>query len=151
MSGNTAVLKLDKLAGNLANLDAATRQAAQDANLDAIDGFLSSMAGFEADSASGAIAIKEGVALITKTTAAAMTLAAPQPGSRASGGDDGKRLKIIAGTAHAHTVTTPANKINAADDTITFAAVGDWVEFVAYNGVWYATLGGPTPAALSEV
>jgi len=151
MSGNTAVLKLDKLKGNLANLDAPTRQAAQDANLDTIDAFLSSLAALEVDAASGAIAIKEGTVLITKTTAASMTLAAPRPGSRASGGDDGKKLKIIAGTAHAHTVTTPANVINAADDTITFAAVGDWAELVAHNGGYTAILGGPTPAALSEV
>jgi len=151
MSGNTAMLKLDKLAGNLASLDTATRMKAQDANLDTIDAFLSSLTALEVDAASGAIAIKEGTVLITKSTAAAMTLAAPVSGARASGGDNSKKLKIIAGTAQAHAVTTPSNKINGADDTVTFAAVGDWVEFVAYNGVWYATLGGPTPAALSEV
>lgn len=151
MSGNTATLKLDKLAGNLAKEDKATREAAQDANLDAIDAFLSSIAGFEVHSSDGAISIKEGKVLISKTTAASLTLPAPTPGSRASGGDDGKTLKIIAITAHAHVVTTPANKINSADDTITYAAVGDWAELVANNGIWAAIVGGPTPAALSEV
>jgi hypothetical protein len=100
----------------------------------------------EVDSANGAIALKQGTVLINKTSAAAMSLAAPTAGF-----DDGKKLKIIAATAHAHTVTTPANEINGASDTVTFAAVGDWVELVAYNGIWYATVGGPTPAALSEV
>ncbi len=151
MAGNTATLKLDKTAGNLANVDPITRQAAQDANLDTIDAFLSSIAALEVDTASGAIAIKEGVVLLNGASALAMTLAAPKAGSRAAGGDDSKRLKIAAITAHAHKVTTPQNKINAADDTVTYAAVGDWCELVAYNGMWYATLGGPTPAALSEV
>ncbi len=100
----------------------------------------------EVDSANGSIALKQGVVLINKTTAAAMLLAAPTAVF-----DDGKRLKIVAATAHAHTVTTPPNGINGASDTVTFAAVGDWVELVALNGVWYATVGGPTPAALSEV
>jgi hypothetical protein len=80
-----------------------------------------------------------------------MTLALPLPGPRSSAGDDGKKLTIIAATAHAHTVSAPADGINGADDTVTFAAVGDFVELVASNGVWYATVGGPTPAALSEV
>jgi hypothetical protein len=39
MSGVTTTLKLNKLAGNLAQMDAADRHAAQDANLDAIDAF----------------------------------------------------------------------------------------------------------------
>jgi hypothetical protein len=101
--------------------------------------------------ANGAISIKEGTVLITKTTAAALTLVAPTAGLPAAGGDDGKQLRITAATAHAHTVTTPADAINGADDTVTYAAVGDTVLLTAYNGVWYATLGGPTPAALSEV
>ena len=151
MSSVTATLKLNKNAGNLANVDAATRQAAQDANLDTIDAFLSSLTALEVDASSGAIAIKEGTVLITMSTAAAMTLALPVPGARSSAGDDGKKLKVIAATAHGHTVTTPSNGINGADDTVTFAAVGDFVELVASNGLWYATLGGPTPAALSAV
>jgi hypothetical protein len=142
---------LNKLAGNLANVDAATRQAAQDANLDAIDAFLGSLVGVAVASTSGAIAIKEGSVLITDAGAAAMTLAAPTPGARSAGGDDGKKLRILATTAYAHTVTTPPGKINGNRDVVTFAAVGDCAELTAYNGVWYATLSGPTPAALSEV
>lgn len=107
--------------------------------------------GIEVDTASGAIAIKEGTVLLNGSGALAMTLGAPTAGLPSAGGDDGKKLKIIAATAHAHTVTTPANKINGADDTVTYAAVGDWAELVAYNGIWRATVGGPTPAILSEV
>jgi hypothetical protein len=101
--------------------------------------------------AAGAIGIKEGKVFIGGGVATALTLVAPTAGLPAAGGDDGKKLEIVAVTAHAHTVTTPATKINGADDTVTFAAVGDWVELTAYNGIWYAKVGGPTPAALSEV
>jgi hypothetical protein len=107
--------------------------------------------GIEVDTVAGAIGIKEGVELIDGSAALAMTLIAPTAGLPAAGGDDGKRLKIIAITAHAHTVKCPTDSINGADDKVTFAAVGDWVELVAHDGVWYATLGGPTPASLSEV
>jgi hypothetical protein len=152
MSNVTPNLKLNKFSGNLALLDKSTRDADNDANLDAIDaaiGALQPPLGIEIESGDGAIGIKEGTALITKGSAAALTLAAPMAGSRDSGGDDGKKLKIVATTAYAHTVTTPANKINSADDTVTYAAVGDFAELVAYGGIWYATLGGPTPASLS--
>ena len=53
-------------------------------------------------------------------------------------------------TANAHTVTTAANVINGADDTITFSgAVTDFSELVAYGGKWrQAAESGST---LSEV
>jgi len=105
--------------------------------------------GLEADSAAGAIGIKEGTVFIGGSSATALTLVAPTAGLPSAGGDDGKVLRIIATTAHAHTVTTPANKINGADDTVTYAHVGDSIELVAYNGVWLVN-GTPT-ATLSEV
>lgn len=102
----------------------------------------------EHDTASGAIAIKEGTVILDAASALAMTLVAPTAGLPNAGGDDGKILRIVAKTAHAHTVTTPSNKINGADDTATFANVGDAIELLAYNGVWYKL---NATATLSEV
>ena len=94
----------------------------------------------------GAIPVLGGTYVISGAGALAMTLAAPTKAQ------DNMVLTIIAGTAHAHTVTTPANKINGADDTVTYAAIGDSVVLRAINTVWMAiSLGGPTPAILSEV
>ena len=76
-----------------------------------------------------------------------MTLATP-----ATPAQDGITLTIIAGTAHAHTVTTAANKIVPSKDTVTFAAIGDYIVLQAMNGLWFNLgIGGPTPASLSEV
>jgi hypothetical protein len=91
----------------------------------------------EVESANGAIGIKEGVAFVTKGTAAALTLALPTAGLPAAGGDDGKRLTVLSTTAAAHTVTTPAAGINAASTIATFgAAIGNCLNVVAYNGSW---------------
>ena|SRR5438132_4117409 len=88
----------------------------------------------EVEAASGAIGIKAGAAVITKSSAAAvMTLAAPTAAT-----DDGKVLRVVSTTAQAHTVTTPANKLNGNKLTATFGgAVGDCLDLIAYNGVWY--------------
>lgn len=92
----------------------------------------------EVESASGAVAIKEGFSIITKGSIAAMTLAAPTAGLPGAGGDDGKVLTITSTTAFAHTVTTPSNKVNGASTTLTFgAAVANFVQLLAYGGVWY--------------
>jgi hypothetical protein len=93
--------------------------------------------GLEIDAASGAIRATEGSVVITKATAAAMTLAAPTAGSPANGGDDGQRLKVFCIQAAAHTITTPSNAINGNKHVVTFANAGDSVSFIAYNGVWY--------------
>lgn len=89
-------------------------------------------------SANGAITIKEGLVLITKGTAAAITLAAPTAGA-----DDGCQLRIRSTTAAAHTVTntTPGfNNGSTASDVATFAgAIGDGFTIEAYNGIWYVT------------
>lgn len=87
--------------------------------------------------ADGAIAVKQGVVVITKATAAALTLAAPTAGT-----DDGKILRIVSTTAAAHTVTNASpgfNGAGASGDVATFgAAIGNAMEVVAYNGVWLA-------------
>jgi hypothetical protein len=87
----------------------------------------------EVDANSGAIGILQGNVFITKAGVAAMTLAAPTAGV-----DDNKVLTIVSTTANAHTVTTPANKINGNKLTITFGAVaGNQVELLAFNGTWF--------------
>lgn len=89
-------------------------------------------------STDGPIDSTKDLVVITKGSAAALTLAAPVAGAASVGGDDGKELSVLSTTAFAHTVTTPANKINGNKLTATFAAaVGNIVEFYAYNGVWY--------------
>jgi Uncharacterized conserved protein (DUF2190) len=91
----------------------------------------------EVDAANGAIALKEGVVLITKAGVAVMTLAAPTAGLQSAGGDDGKKLTIKSTTANAHTITTPSGKIDGSLHLITFGgAVTDFQNLVAYNGVW---------------
>ena len=82
--------------------------------------------------ANGAIAHVDGVHAITKTSAAAMTLAPPVAA------DEGMRIVITARTAFAHTVTITEGigGKGAAFDVITFAAVGDTIELLADNLHW---------------
>ena len=92
-------------------------------------------AGVELAAASGAIASRAGVVIVTAGSAATLTLAAPSAGA-----DDGKRLLIVTATAAAHTVTVTAgfNGGGSGTDVATFtAAIGNGLEVVAYNGVWY--------------
>lgn len=97
--------------------------------------------------ASGAIAVTSGTVALNGAGAMAMTLATPTTPAQ-----DGITLTIVAQTAHAHTVTTAANKINGIYDTVTFAAKGDIVILQSVGGIWIVTyIGGPTPAALTEV
>lgn len=83
--------------------------------------------------ADGAIAVESGVAFLEKTSAAAMTLAAPTV--------DGIVIYIVAGTSFAHVVTGtnlfwagetggPFNKITTA------AFVGSAATVVSRNGLW---------------
>lgn len=83
--------------------------------------------------ADGAIAVESGVAFIEKTSAAAMTLAAPTV--------DGITITIVAGTSFAHVVTGtnlfwagetggPFNKITTA------AFIGSSATVVSRNGLW---------------
>jgi hypothetical protein len=91
----------------------------------------------EVASADGAIQNRAGgLVFITKASAAALTLAAPQ--------QDGARLTIVSTTAYAHTVTYSAGLGNAGDgkDTITFVAeVGAGLTLVSYNGYWWLVPG----------
>ena len=89
-------------------------------------------------SADGAISIAHGVVYITKGSAAALTLANPPLNM------DGAVLRIVATTAHAHTVTNTSgfNGGSTASDVATFGgARGDSMTITAYQGVWY-TAGG---------
>jgi hypothetical protein len=89
--------------------------------------------------ASGAVAPGGGNYAITKSGVAAITLALPTAGSLANGGQDGQKMIFFDTGGHAHTITTPASGINGADHIATFGgAVGDFIELIAYNGVWYA-------------
>lgn len=89
--------------------------------------------------ANGTIDIHDGIVMITKGTAAAVTLAAP------SGKDEGKTLIIISTTAAAHTLTIAGglNGGGVGADVGTFGgAIGDGVTLVAYNGIWYGLPSG---------
>lgn len=89
-------------------------------------------------SASGAMLIKGGLHLITKSGVAAMTLADPTTGVH-----DGITMRIQSVTASAHTVDNSGgsgfNAGGAASDVGTFGgAKGDGFEVTAYAGKWYA-------------
>lgn len=93
--------------------------------------------------AAGAVAPVSGTHVIDGAAALAMTLVAPP--------NDGIDLFIVAETAHAHTVTTPANGIYGSKHVVTYAAEGDNVHLRSAAGAWMVVgaPGGPTPAALS--
>lgn len=91
----------------------------------------------------GAIAVQTGTVGLGSGAALAMTLATP------TNAQDGTRITVTAETAHAHTVTAAANKINGSKDTVTFAAVGDSVTLEALGGLWMAV--SLIGATLSEV
>lgn len=85
----------------------------------------------------GAITQKSGLLVVTKATAAALTIADP-----VATADDGKTLIIVSATAAAHTVSNAAgsgfNGGGAASDIGTFAAaIGNGITVVAYQGKWY--------------
>jgi hypothetical protein len=87
-----------------------------------------------------------GRVLITKVTAAALTLAVPVAGAPSAGGQDGSVLSVTDTTGHAHTVTTPANGIVGSKHIATFGGTANnTLVLVAYNGIWYVVaLGGST-------
>lgn len=82
----------------------------------------------------GAIAPAAGIAVLTKGSAGAYTLAAPTI--------DGDRLCITSSTAYAHVVTA-TDLVNdgvtgGAKDTMTFGAfAGASIDLVAFNGKWH--------------
>ena len=82
-----------------------------------------------------------GTAVLKTGTAGAMTLVVP-PG--------GATLSIVAADAHAYVVTTPANAISGADDTITFnGSAGSYIQLSSSAGVW--TVVSSNGVTLSEV
>jgi len=84
--------------------------------------------------ANAAIAIQNSTVVITKGTAAAMTLAAP------TAAQNGTVITVISATAAAHTVTATTIGFNAGNtgtDVGTFGgAIGDGISVVAYGGEW---------------
>jgi hypothetical protein len=87
--------------------------------------------------ADGAITTTSGLKVISKTSAAAMTLAAPTAGS-----DDGTQVVITAGTAYAHVVTATGlihdGVTGGAKSAWTSAAfVGSSIHLIAYNAKWH--------------
>jgi hypothetical protein len=73
--------------------------------------------------------------VITSTGVDATTLAAPTAGT-----DDGVKITVISGSAHAHTLTSTGNLNTGSSsvNTATFAAhPGASLILVAYNGGWY--------------
>lgn len=92
-------------------------------------------------SANGAVTIPargRKLVIITKGTAAALTLAAPTATTH-----DGVEIVFVSTTAAAHTVTATTIGFNAGDaasDVGTFGgAIGDGLACVAYQGEWYTT------------
>lgn len=86
--------------------------------------------------ASAALSVSSGRYMVTKASAAALTLAAPTAGSM-----DGMVITIISSTAAAHTLTATSLLENGASGspytTATFGAyIGASITLQAYNGVW---------------
>jgi len=84
--------------------------------------------------ADGAIATAAGIAVLTKGSAGAYTLAAPTT--------DGDRLCVTSATAFAHVVTATDlihdGVTGGAKDTATFGAfAGASMDLVAYDGKWH--------------
>lgn len=84
----------------------------------------------------GAISIASQVAVITKATAATMTLADPTAGTH-----DGIIIEVVSATAAAHKLDNSAgggfNNGGATLDVGTFGgAIGDSIRLLAHNGVW---------------
>jgi hypothetical protein len=85
----------------------------------------------------GAIGVTHGTLFITDAGVGAYTLAAPVAGAPAAGGNDGQTLRIVDGTGHAHTITTPANGINGNKHIATCAGnIGDEIVLRPFNGKW---------------
>ena len=84
--------------------------------------------------ANGAAAISNGVVIITKGTACAVTLGTP------TSAQNGTKITFVSATAAAHTVAAATIGFNAGDaakDTGTFGgAIGDGFSCIAYEGEW---------------
>lgn len=88
---------------------------------------------YQVVSADGAITIPNGVVIITKGTAAAITIDNPPA-------EGVHQLKIVSTTAAAHTVTYTAGfgGGTTSRDVATFGgAISDGMVLIGYGGVWY--------------
>lgn len=85
----------------------------------------------KAFAADGAITlVAGGIAVLTKGSAGAYTLAAPSA--------DGIVLIIVAGSAQAHVVTVTGMAAGSGQDVGTFGgAINDGAVLVSYNSLWY--------------
>jgi len=82
----------------------------------------------------GAVTIKSGIVILSKGSAAAITIAVPD--------QDGQVLFIVTSTAQAHVITQATDGFNAkgSSGTCTYtAAVGNAVTLVSQGGHWWAT------------
>lgn len=97
--------------------------------------------GYENLAGDGTVSIKDGREVISKATAAAITLPPPTAGLPTAGGDDGKELTIVSSTAAAHVITCSQGfNGKGSSGTATFAASkGSSVTLVAFNGQWYVS------------
>jgi hypothetical protein len=102
-------------------------------------GALDSSGALTAYTVAGAITVQPGLNTIGGASAQAYTLAAPVSGAQANGGQDGLTMVFTTVSAFAHTITTPANKINGSLHIITFtgATAGLTITLQASGGVWY--------------
>lgn len=101
---------------------------------------------FTVYTADGAVPVATGTAVLSKTSAAAMTLAAP------TAAQNGMIIRFIAGTAYAHVVTATGliddGVTGGAKNTITLGAfVGAAATVMAYNLHW--VLVGKTVATIA--
>jgi hypothetical protein len=101
-----------------------------------------------APGATDALPVTDADIFVTTAGVNAMTLGTPKAGVYPAGtavmqalgapGNDGDVLLVYSTTAQAHTITTAAGKINGTLHIATFAAaVGNYVRFYAFNGIWY--------------
>jgi hypothetical protein len=92
----------------------------------------------ESLSSNGAISVKDGIVLLTKSDGVlTMTLANPTATT-----DDFKHLTIMSTTARAHTVAVTGGFGNAGASKVkaSFSGVaGDTLDLMAYGGYWYVT------------
>ena len=88
-------------------------------------------------SGDGAITIQNALVILSKGSAAAVTLGIPTTAQ------NGTRITVMAITAQTHVVTCATigfNALDASGDVATFGgAIADGFSFVAYGGEWYTT------------
>ncbi len=82
--------------------------------------------------ASGVVQIKQSTVVITKSSAAALTMADPTTGVH-----DGLEMTFISQTAQAHTLITPSGYNQSGTQALWGGARGDGFTIIAFAGKWY--------------